>query len=142
MPAPKQAMPGPMATRSWTFQCQGTVCISTAAPVLDSRATRPTAFSKILGKIDLWQPAGKPQPAVVGDDANFAPPGLKEGLNAFEQQRNLIINPRRELPLQRMAQLIELPVLGPGTTGRVSRLVHTDVLVVGSSQELTKPLQW
>ena len=84
---------------------------------LDGGAACPTALRQVLRQVHLGESTGKPKPAVVGDDTDLAPAGIEEGFDAFKQQRDLLVDPRCQLRLQRMAELVEFTVLGPGATG-------------------------
>ena len=84
---------------------------------LDGGAARPTALGQVLRQVHLGESTGKPEPAVVGDDTDLSPAGIEEGLDAFEQQCDLLVDPGGKLPLQRMTELVEFTVLGPGATG-------------------------
>ena len=97
---------------------------------LDHGTSSPAARGQVLGQIDLGQPAGEPEPAVVRHDTDLAPPGIEQGFDTAS-----------ELGLQGVAQLVELAALGPAATGGIARLVRTDVLVAARGQQLAEPIR-
>ena len=66
---------------------------------------------------------------MVGDDTNLSPAGIEEGFDAFEQQRDLLVDSRCESALQRMAELVDLSVLGPCAIGSSSLSLREAVRV-------------
>ena len=111
---------------------------------LDGCAACPSALRQVLGEVDLRKTFGKPQPSVVGNDADLAPSDIEKRLNPLCQQVNLLVDPSSQLCLQRMAKLVELPVLGPGPTRGIARLVRCEVLKAAISEESSETVrgQW
>ena len=104
----------------------------------DGRAARPSAPGEVLGKIDLRESAGKPQPAMIGNHLHLTPTSGEQRLHAFDKQFDLIVDPGGEGTLERVAELVDLPALGPRAPRRVSRVRRSEVCEARLGQEFAE----
>lgn len=108
---------------------------------LDGGTSSPATAGEILGQLDFRQSTRKPKPSTICHYADFAPPGLEKSFKAFDKQLDLVFNPTGELPLQRVAQLIQFAGFGPAAAGRVTHLIGAKILVASGGKELAEAVR-
>ena len=64
---------------------------------------------------------------MIGNHLHLTPSSGEERLHAFDEQFDLIVDPGGEGTLERVAELVDLPTLGPRAPRRVSRVRRSEV---------------
>ena len=111
---------------------------------LDSSAACPAARRQVLWKVDFRQAAGQPEPPVVRHYTDLTPTGFDERFDSLKNEIDLLVNPAGELRLKGMPQLVELTLLGPGATVRITGFIRGEVLVASRSKQFAEAVrcQW
>ena len=71
-----------------------------------------------MGQRHLGQPPGEQQPAVVRDHADGSPALVEQGFDPVGDGLDLVFEVPREIALERVPELVELPGLDPASRHR------------------------
>ena len=102
----------------------------------DDRAPRPPGLREVLRQVRLRQPAGKEQPAVVGNHPNRLPAGVQKGRDPIGEAVEFLREARRQPGLLVVSGLVDFPGFEPAPrrrrTGSVELALAADLVAAFS----------